>query len=679
MKLEKEYLTYILQVLEGKIKSLTATIGDVEKDLEDMNEYFWENFSEFDEYGYEEYDNQTAYLMRSREREDHFQELKRYKKMQNSPYFGKIQFVYEGEEEPESFYIGIGNLWKEDEMVPLIFDWRAPVSGLFYDYDKGPACYEAPSGVLHGEITEKMQFKIKHGRMVYGFACDVKIDDEILRSELAKSADAKLKSIVTTIQKEQNAIIRNKEDKILVIQGCAGSGKTSIALHRIAYLLYHNRKTLQASSVLILSPNSIFADYISHILPELGEENISEMSFDDFAYRELKDIAESEDVYDYLEQLLNLSMQSADEAEHFRVAVQHKQSKEFMVEMHEFALHQEYELLDFKDFRYKGIEKSADYMAEMFYEKFPDVPIMKRLENIAEYIIDEAETLRGKDYQPEEKEEILEKIRRMYETTSLEALYVRFLKEYGYDSDILQGGKLRYEDVYPLLYMKYLMWGVKHMKPVKHLVIDEMQDYSYLQYAIIGKLFSCPMTILGDRAQSLSEHSHDVRTFLREILGRDMKVIEITKSYRSTCEIMEFAATVGGEQNVIPFDRHGRKPEIVTCKDAEEKYDRLADAIRDDGEAETVAVLVLNEAAAAEVSAQLKKRLGGDKVALLDKNTMKFKAGIVVTTYYLAKGLEFDAVYVADGENPVYQTELGRQAMYICATRALHSLDIYQS
>lgn len=678
MKSEKEYLAYILEVLEGKIKSITATIGDVQKDLEDMNDYFWENFGEFDEYGYEEYDNQTAYLMRSREREEHFQELKRYKKMQNSPYFGKVQFVYEGEEDPEAFYIGIGNLWKEDEMVPLIFDWRAPVSGLFYDYDKGPASYEAPSGTLHGEIIEKMQFKIKNGKMVYGFACDVKIDDEILRSELAKNADAKLKSIVTTIQKEQNAIIRNKEDKILVIQGCAGSGKTSIALHRIAYLLYHNRKTLNASNVLILSPNSIFADYISHILPELGEETISEMSFDDFAYRELKEIAESQDVYDYLEELLALEQVSGQEAAEFRKMVQHKQSKEFMIDMNEFVLRQEYELMDFVPFKYKGIEKSADYMAEMFYEKFPDIPIMKRMDNIAEYIIDEAETLRGKDYEPEEKEEMLEKIRKMYETTSLQELYVRFLQEYGYDDEILRNGRIRYEDVYPMVYLKFLMWGMKHLKPVKHLVIDEMQDYSYLQYAIIGKLFNCPMTILGDKAQSLSERNQDVRGFLKELLGKDMKVIEISKSYRSTCEIMKFAASVGGEQNVIPFDRHGQKPEIVTCGNAEEKYEKLAAAIAGNAEAETIAVLVLTEGAAIEVTEQLKQRLGEDKVTRLHKNTMKFKSGIVVTTYYLAKGLEFDVVYVADGENTVYQTELGKQAMYICATRALHSLDIYK-
>ena len=180
-------------------------------------------------------------------------------------------------------------------MAPYVFDWRAPVSSLFYDYDKGPAQFKAPSGVICGEIVKKKQFKIKNGTIVYVLENDMNIDDEILQQALCEHADASLKSIVTTIQKEQNQIIRDKSHRILAVQGCAGSGKTSIALHRIAYLLYHNRSSLTASQVLILSPNSIFADYISRILPELGEENICELTLDVFAYHELKNYGEAED------------------------------------------------------------------------------------------------------------------------------------------------------------------------------------------------------------------------------------------------------------------------------------------------------------------------------------------------------------------------------------------------
>lgn len=159
-----------------------------------------------------------------------------------SPFFGRVDFLFEAEEEEEPFYIGIGNFGERAGMTPLIYDWRAPVSSLFYDFDKGEAFYEAPSGVIKGEVVSKWQYKIRGGKMIYGFESDVKIDDEILKHELGNNGDVKLKNIVRTIQKEQNAIIRNTKDKILVIQGAAGSGKTSIALHRIAYLLYHEQE-----------------------------------------------------------------------------------------------------------------------------------------------------------------------------------------------------------------------------------------------------------------------------------------------------------------------------------------------------------------------------------------------------------------------------------------------------
>lgn len=676
---EEKYLDYILKELKEKIVQMNQQIVNVNKDMEDMNDYFWENYNEFDEYGYEEYDNQTAYLMRSRERDENFEELKRYKKMVNSPYFGKIRFTYEGEEEPEDFYIGIGNFWKDSEMIPLIFDWRAPVSSLFYDYDKGAAAYEAPSGILSGEINQKMQFKIKHSKMIYAIECDMKIDDDILRSELAGNADAKLKSIVTSIQKEQNAIIRNKKDKILVIQGCAGSGKTSVALHRIAYLLYHNRDTLNASNVLILSPNGIFADYISHILPELGEENISEMSLDDFAYHELKEFGEAQDIYDYLEQIIAFMAYNEASAKEYSDRVRKKQSEEFAADIREFVLKLEYELMNFKDFKYKKIEKTADDMAEMFYEKFPDIPIMKRMESIAEYMIDEQETLMGCDFEQEDRDAVLIKMNKMYEHTSLFVLYGKFLKEYGYGRLEKEGTAILYEDVYPMLYMKYMVWGVRKRKPVKHLVIDEMQDYSYIQFLILEKLFHCPMTILGDRAQSMTEANHDVRKFLPSIWGSNLKQIEMSRSYRSSCEIMDFASKLTGENSVISFERHGKYPQILKFKNEAEKYKALAESIRKNTESETIAVLTLNEKAAVNAEQRLKELLGTDMVHLLDKNSIRFHTGIIVTPYYLAKGLEFDSVYVADGENPIYQTVFGRQAMYVCATRALHSFDIFVS
>ena len=287
---EEQYLSMVQRKLGEKIEKIDHTLKEQDVTIGEMNDYFWENYTEFDEYGYEQFDNTENLKRKVNEKASLIKERHVFELMQDSPYFARIDFIFEGEEEPEVIYIGLANLADSAADIPIVYDWRAPISSLFYDFESGKAFYQAPAGQVNGELVKKMQIKIKKGKIVYALESNVNIDDEILCRELSGHADTKLKSIVNTIQKEQNAIVRDANHRILVVQGCAGSGKTSIALHRIAYLLYHNRQKLDASSVLILSPNSVFADYISRILPELGEENISEMALDDFAYHELKEI-----------------------------------------------------------------------------------------------------------------------------------------------------------------------------------------------------------------------------------------------------------------------------------------------------------------------------------------------------------------------------------------------------
>ncbi len=376
--------------------------------------------------------------------------------------------------------------------------------------------------------------------------------------------------------------------------------------------------------------------------------------------------------------MISLTAKDFSLAEKYAEKVRKKQSDRFAVDIREYVLKLEYELMNFQNFKYKKIEKTADEIAEMFYEKFPDIPIMKRMESIAEYVIDEAETLAGRDFKPEEREEILAEMNKMYETISLLELYQRFLKQYDYGYMDRKEQRILYEDVYSMLYMKYMLWGTKNLRPVKHLVIDEMQDYSYLHFLILEKLFHCSMTILGDEMQSMTEPNHDIRKFLPQILGREIKQIEICKSYRSTCEIMGFASKLIKKSHVIPFERHGEYPHIFQYKNKTEKYKALAETIQKNTDAETIAVLTL-DAETAVLTGTCLRELLGDSVSVLDKNSVKFHTGVIVIPYYLAKGLEFDCVYVADGENPVYQTVFGKQAMYVCATRALHCLNIFVS
>jgi len=671
--MEVKHLEAVLSLLNIEVEKLKSELENVDQDVQKQKEYYWENYSEFDEYGYEHYDNEQQMYATAYTKSSKIKELYRYEKMLDSPYFGRIDFVYDGEDEPETYYIGLGNFSPVKTKPPVVFDWRAPVSGLFYDYDKGPAGFDAPGGRMEGEILQKKQFKIKGGKMIYSFVCDMKIDDDILKQELSKLSDHRLKSIVTTIQKEQNRLIRADKRETLVVQGCAGSGKTSVALHRIAYLLYHNRESLRANHVLILTPNFIFSDYISHILPELGEEPIREMSFDDFAAKELKEYCRCEERYDYIEQLLTFQRAGfAEERERRHRQFLYKQSKEFCKKLHGFVLELEQNLVDFRAFAYKNYVITREEMVEYFYEKFPDIPILQRMEHIAEYVLDRMETLKGRDFEEEEREQIREKFLHMYGTRNVYRLYQEFL---GQDANGDEYPLLAYEDVYPTLYLKYLMLGNKEHRMVKHLVIDEMQDYSYLQYLLISRMFTCPMTILGDKAQTLTEERQNVMCFLPQIFRRNMTFITMKKSYRSTMEIGTFAGKLINDTETEYFPRHGKKPAIYHETNLAKVATCLVEQIAEQKKMyETIGILCRSIEEAEELYRLLRKKMD---VTLLHKDSSTFTSGVMVTTYYMAKGLEFDAVH---GVYPKGEEELDdwdKQMIYLCATRAMHELSLY--
>ena len=665
------FLEFVLQKLEKRVEEVSLSLEEGQKEIQGMHEYYWENYTEMDQYGYEDYDNQQALFHQVNANQQQLLLKQRFIKMMDSPFFGRVDFVYEGEEEPETFYIGIGNFSERTGQTPLIYDWRAPVSGLFYDYDKGPAKYEAPVGELTGEIISKWQYKIRSGKMVYEFESDVKIDDEILAAELGSTGEVQLKNIIRTIQKEQNAIIRNTKDRILVIQGAAGSGKTSVALHRIAYLLYHDRKNLKSSDILILSPNSVFSDYISHILPELGEENIREMSFDLFAYKELKDVAaDCEDRYDQIEKNLKFPF-LAD-------SLKEKETGEFTDKIEGFLLELEDSLMNFRDVEYRGFVKTEKEIISLFYFKFTDIPLLSRMDAVAEYFIDEVETLRNRDMEEEEREAVKEKFRRMYETRDVYVLYNRFLAASGFPmlpKVPIEKRKLPYEDVYPVLYFKYRLLSRQAKENIRHLVVDEMQDYSRLQYKILQMLFPCRMTILGDRAQTMEDRIQDVTTFLPEIFGRDIRTIYMNKSYRNTVEIASYANSLAGIEGMDLFERHGKpveRQEAVSLKEAAEK---IAKEVKAGETYETEAVILPNEESASLFSSLLSESLG-EKVSYLHRDSRKFEKGLTVTTFYLAKGLEFDRVFSVFPKEE--EGALLRQGRYIAATRALHELHVYE-
>ena len=701
----REYLAHVTGTLRHRITQLDDSIEAGQKEIEGMHEYYWENYTEMDQYGYENFDNQQALLHEINASNEKIELRRRFRKMMDSPFFGRVDFCYEGEDEPEIFYIGIANLAEENGGLPLIYDWRAPVSGLFYDFDKGPASYQAPLGEIHGDIAAKWQYKIRGGKMIYEFESDVKIDDEILKAELGSNGDVQLKNIIRTIQKEQNAIIRNTSDRIMVIQGAAGSGKTSIALHRIAYLLYHDRKNLKSSSVLVLSPNGVFSDYISHILPELGEENIREMSFDLFAYKRLKNtVSDCEDRYDLIERQIS---GLCDEK-----LLKEKQSRDFLDRMEGYLAELEDSLMNFRDIEHRGVVKKEQEIIELFYFKFMDIPLLSRMDAVAEYFIDEVETLKGFDLPEEERDAVKSRFYRMYETRDLYVLYNRFLRQEGFPAlpqVQYEKRKLRYEDVYPVLYMKYRLETQQEDSGVRHLIVDEMQDYSMIQYLIIQKLFKCKMTILGDREQTMDGDQQDVLTFLPKIFGKDIRRIVMNKSYRNTIEIASYANKLAGITEVELFERHGKPVEEKGFTGLTEALERVVKELRlekqtvteagedmpekaaseTDGTGtgeelsyETAAVITRTADEAREAYYILQKKLEAEgfdtkeRLSLLHRDSTNFKKGLTVTTFYMAKGLEFDqvfSVFPGTDRSPIVQ-----RARYIAATRALHELYMYE-
>ena len=688
------FLTFVTDKLKTRIAHISESILEGQKDIEGMHEYYWENYTEMDQYGYENFDNQQALLHEINASNEKIELRRRFRKMMDSPFFGRVDFCYEGEDEPEIFYIGIANLAEENGGLPLIYDWRAPVSGLFYDFDKGPASYQAPLGEIHGDIAAKWQYKIRGGKMIYEFESDVKIDDEILKAELGSNGDVQLKNIIRTIQKEQNAIIRNTSDRIMVIQGAAGSGKTSIALHRIAYLLYHDRKNLKSSSVLVLSPNGVFSDYISHILPELGEENIREMSFDLFAYKRLKNVvSDCEDRYDLIErQIAGLCDEKL---------LKEKLSRDFLDRMEGYLVELEDSLMNFRDVEHRGVVKKEQEIIELFYFKFMDIPLLSRMDAVAEYFIDEVETLKGFDLPDEEREAVKNRFYRMYETRDLYVLYNRFLRQEGFPSlpqVQYEKRKLRYEDVYPVLYLKYRLETQQEDSGVRHLIVDEMQDYSMIQYLIIQRLFKCRMTILGDREQTMDGEQQDVLTFLPKIFGKDIRRIVMNKSYRNTVEIASYANKLAGITEVELFERHGKPVVEKEFPGLEEALESVVRELRLEKQAviaenadegvediisyETAAVIARTADEARETYYILKEKLEAEgfdtkeRLSLLHRDSTNFQKGLTVTTFYMAKGLEFDQVFsVFPGED---RSPIVERARYIAATRALHELYMYE-
>ena len=610
--------------------------------------------------------------------------------LQPSPYFGKVNFKEKEFNDNEDIYIGRFGVTDEAAYEPIVVDWRAPVASLFYAGKLGDATYKAPMGDVDVDILGKRQFIIKKENLLGMFDSELDVKDEILQMVLSKKAGEKLKDIIMTIQQEQDSIIRQPREKTLVVDGTAGSGKTTIALHRVAYLLYNYRKILQ-DKVLILGPNDIFMEYISTVLPSLGEIGVRQQTFREFAQEilELKDVMSFKE---YMEKVVNKD-------EEFVKNILFKTSEQFVNELDKFVqvLNNKYFIIEDLYFDNEvivpkdAIEELFDYYKSMplfrrsakirriLFSKIKDVRDAK-VRDIEAWYKKSLESIEGDDKSIEEgdldyKRKL--KIREVIKSVIIAKKSLGWLDNES-PSELyneLNGDKeLTVDDLAPILYLRIKLEGLKLDDDIKHVVIDEAQDYSLIQFNVIKELTNCNgYTIVGDRNQRLIPVIDEVpMTKLNEIFD-NVEEFKLNKSYRSTEQIMKYANKYLSEDKIVPIVRQGKEvveKDFTSNDELVEEVDKTLHALRKEG-FESIAVICKDIEKAREVHSILKQKVN---LKVLDSEDMIFNKGEIIIPSYFAKGLEFDAVIVINHDNTTLEED---KMMYVMATRALHELYVY--
>lgn len=728
LNLENEWLQRVLTEAKKQLDEKRSAKDRFKKDAIETQRELWSDLGSVSiENGLDQLSDFMSFMdiMKNQKRSHEFtQKLEeKYERMLESPYFGRIDFVEDNESDTQKCYIGLSNLVDEDYDF-LVYDWRAPISSMFYDYETGQASYECPEGTISGEITGKRQYKINNGKIEYMFDSNLSIDDEMLQELLSKNADDKMKGIVTTIQREQNQVIRNENYKNLIVQGAAGSGKTSVALHRIAYLLYKHRDKVTPQNIIIFSPNNIFNDYISNVLPQLGEDNMYQTTFKDYMHKELGPKFKKESPSEMMEYILssNEKLTYQDRIKNIKF----KTSVEFVEILKQYISYVETVDRSFKDIVVMGkLIISSEDIKNLFFNDYSNLPIKRRLEKIKSRIIfliepyeqswiDEIyeELFKSGDFI--QKEEMIEKstlivkenLRDVYDSIykmtefNLIEIYKDLFKnlntflnkinvEYDdsfinhiktYTIDNLNARILNYEDQVALLYLKGALGDIPTTSQIKYVIIDEAQDYTPLQYEIFYQLFkSANMTILGDLNQSINPFMN-VGNYnnIYNISQNDTCIISLTKSYRSTMEITNFSRNLLSE-NIDDecVERHGDEPIIVSFSDKSSMNEKLIEDIKSYSKKKFKSIGIITKTAReTKVLYNFLKENNID-VSSIEKDDDYYTNGVTVIPSYLAKGLEFDIVFIYDASNKNYNSEDERLLLYTCCTRALHVLNVY--
>lgn len=665
---ERAYLKTVKEKLRADLAALDERVRRYAEDIQAQKDYMWESRAEMD----------RAEKMSARQTvrettlggEAILARRNRIAKLIQSPYFGRFDFLKAGEGgAPLPVYVGIHSFVDEAMRRNIVYDWRAPISTLFYDFELGAARYDSPSGRIAGEISLKRQYRIRDGEMQFMLESGLNILDDVLQEELSRASDDRMKNIVATIQRDQNAVIRNEDAPVLIIQGTAGSGKTSIALHRIAFLLYRFKETLSSKDILIISPNKVFADFISNVLPELGEEQIAEMGMEELARELLENKVKFQTFFEQSSKLL----EKDDPA--MRERIIEKSSLEFLKKLDAYVDHVEKARFTPRELRIGG-RQVPEWFVEDAFNKRRGLPVAERLNWAAERIEQDIYAEYRYEITSKERSELKASLKKMFKKSTLRATYKELFTWLGRPElfKTAGNGMLEYADVYPLIYLKMRLEGIDNRyTDVKHLIIDEMQDYTAVQYAVLARLFPSDKTILGDIHQAVTPFSASSAETINGVF-HEAECVSLTKSYRSSFEIMQFARGILPGAALSAVERHGDVPEVIQCKNNKDELTRAVEAARmfHSSDLHTMGIICKTERQASALHEKLLEH-AVDATLLTPKSTA-FKEGVVVCSAHLAKGLEFDCVFIPHVTEKNFATDMERHLLYVACTRAMHRL-----
>ena len=656
---ERNYLNKTVSLIRKKISKLGQELFDDDSKVLEFKKLIWDTHTEMDP-------NEMRSMMAESDLQVSIMQskgnyLQRLFRIQNKPYFGSIRFKEEGSEEEDNIYIGITHV--EDKLDYYVHDWRSPICSMFYDYETGPASYKAPSGIIKGNIIKKRQYIIEDAELKHIFDNDLNISDSLLQEVLAEESSDKMKNIVNTIQEEQNKVIRNTEDKNLIVEGIAGSGKTSVALHRIAFLLYRI-PNLTSSNVVVFTPNKVFSEYISNVLPELGEDNTYDMTFYDLLCQNINEYKDIENFTDFISRYYKSNVDNYD-------MVKYKQSDEIIKDIDSYINN----LLSTIKFNNKleydnFIEIDTEELNNMLNYKYNRFPLFERIKEISKRIASnnyEGSTKNASSIEKKLKELLNIKL-------DLKDIFNNFYQsEYSKYKDKVNDKYLYYEDACIFLYIKSLLVGFNTNHVIKEIVIDEAQDYNKLQYLIIKKTFNTSnYTILGDTNQTINPYyKYDSLEELTSIF-ESSKYITLTKTYRSTGKIIDYTNKILGLNHVTAI-RNDKASDIIFRNNIT-KNDFLTDINNLKTISKSIAIITKNDKEAEKVYNMLKDDLD---IMLID-GFGHIKRDLVVVPSYVAKGLEFDSVIIYTDEDNKYQ-EKDKYLFYVACTRAQHNLIIYNN